>query len=350
MQPPIDADTSLWALVAIFAVAAAAVWTAGARLTRVVDVLAVRTGMGHAFAGMLLLAGMTSLPEVATVGVAAGSGSPGLAVANLLGSCAINVLLLAALDPLAGRGAMTSFIARPSTLLQGVLSMMILISAAAAMSAGDVEVFGVGLWTIVLALLAVGAFRLSSSYEKRTPWLPVDRDEAGDRQGAAEPERGGGPTLRLWLAVAGLGVVIFAAGAFLSWSGDAIATRSGLGQSFVGFLLVGVSTSLPEVTTVVIAYRLGRYEMAVGDIFGTNIFNTGLLLLADVAHRGEGVLNLAGGFEVVAALLGALMTGVLLLGLLERRNRTILGMGHDSAAVIVLFVAGEALLYPLSQA
>lgn len=129
MQPPIDADTSLWALVAIFAVAAAAVWTAGARLTRVVDVLAVRTGMGHAFAGMLLLAGMTSLPEVATVGVAAGSGSPGLAVANLLGSCAINVLLLAALDPLAGRGAMTSFIARPSTLLQGVLSMMILISA-----------------------------------------------------------------------------------------------------------------------------------------------------------------------------------------------------------------------------
>lgn len=349
MQPPIDADTPLWALMAVFAFAAAAVWTAGARLTRVVDVLAVRTGMGHAFAGMLLLAGMTSLPEVATVGVAAGSGSPSLAVANLLGSCAINVLLLAALDPLAGRGAMTSFIARPSTLLQGVLSMMILVSAAAAMSAGDVEVFGVGLWPIVLALLAAGAFRLSSSYEKRTPWLPVDRDEAGDRQGAAEPERGGGPTLRLWLAVAGLGAVIFAAGAFLSWSGDAIATRSGLGQSFVGFLLVGVSTSLPEVTTIVIAYRLGRYEMAVGDIFGTNIFNTGLLLLADVAHRGDGVLNLAGPFEIVAALLGALMTGVLLLGLLERRNRTILGMGHDSATVIGLFLAGAALLYPLSQ-
>src|SRR5690606_1513318 len=54
MQPPINADTALWALVAVFVVAAATVWTAGARLTRVVDVLAVRTGMGHAFAGMLL--------------------------------------------------------------------------------------------------------------------------------------------------------------------------------------------------------------------------------------------------------------------------------------------------------
>ena len=78
MQPPINADTPLWALMATFAIAAAAIWVAGTRLTRAVDVLAVRTGMGHAFAGMLLLAGATSLPEMATVGVAAGSGSPGL--------------------------------------------------------------------------------------------------------------------------------------------------------------------------------------------------------------------------------------------------------------------------------
>lgn len=350
MQPPVNADTPLWALIATFAIAAAAIWVAGTRLTRAVDVLSVRTGMGHAFAGMLLLAGVTSLPEMATVGVAAGSGSPDLALANLLGSSAINVLLLAALDPLIGRGAMTSFIARPSTLLQGVLGMMILIAAAAAMSAGDIALFGVGLWSIVLALLAVGAFRLSSSYEKRTPWVPADEDELAGERGKTKTERKDGPTRRLWLAVAGLGVVIFAAGAFLSWSGDAIATRSGLGQSFVGFLLVGVSTSLPEVTTIVAAYRMGRYELAVGDVFGTNIFNIGLLLLADAAHGGEPVLNLAGPFEVVAALLGALMTGVVVLGLLERRNRTILRMGYDSAAVIVLFVAGAALLYPLSQA
>src|SRR5690606_22659947 len=232
MEPLIDAGTPTWALVTIFLVAAAAVWVSGARLTRIVDVLALRTGMGHAFAGMLLLAGITSLPETATVGVAAGSGSPRLALANLLGSSAINVLLLAALDPLIGRGAMTSFIARPSTLLQGVLSMMVLICAAAAMSAGDVELFGVGLWSIVLALLAVGAFRLSSAYEKRTPWIPAD--EAGLKTKQEDPPPAAGPTSRLWLTVAGLGVVIFVAGALLSWSGDAIAERSGLGQSFVG--------------------------------------------------------------------------------------------------------------------
>lgn len=348
MQPPIDAGTPTWALVAIFVVAAAAVWMSGARLTRIVDVLAVRTGMGHAFAGMLLLAGITSLPETATVGVAAGSGSPDLALANLLGSSAINVLLLAALDPLIGRGAMTGFIARPSTMLQGVLSAMILVTAAAAMIIGDVPVLGVGVWTVVLAALALGAFRLSSAYEQRTPWVPAEPRDGHDRrdEGLFSDDRS---TRALWLAVAGLALVIFAAGALLSWTGDAIAVQSGLGQGSIGFLLVGVSTSLTEVTTIIVAYRLGRYEMAMGDIFGTNIFNTGLLLLADAAHRGEPVLDLAGPFEAVAALLGALMTGVLLLGLLERRDRTILRMGYDSAAVIALFMVGAALLYPLSQ-
>ncbi|HZW17027.1 MAG TPA: sodium:calcium antiporter [Brevundimonas sp.] len=348
MQPPIDAGTPTWVLVAVFIFAASAVWVSGARLTRIVDGLALRTGMGHAFAGMLLLAGITSLPETATVGVAAGSGSPNLALANLLGSSAINVLLLAALDPLIGRGAMTGFIARPSTMLQGVLSTMILVTAAAAMIIGDVPVLGVGVWTIVLAALALGAFRLSSSYEGRTPWIPAEPRDGHDgrEEGLFSDDRS---TRTLWLSVVGLGAVIFAAGALLSWSGDAIAVQSGLGQSFVGFLLVGFSTSLPEVTTIVVAYRLGRYEMAVGDIFGTNIFNTGLLLLADAAHRGEPVLNLAGPFEAVAALLGALMTCVFLLGLLERRDRTILRMGYDSAAVIVLFLAGAVLLYPLSQ-
>src|SRR5690606_25093109 len=210
MEPLIDAGTPTWALVTIFLVAAAAVWVSGARLTRIVDVLALRTGMGHAFAGMLLLAGITSLPETATVGVAAGSGSPDLALANLLGSSAINVLLLAVLDPVIGRGAMTSFIARPSTLLQGVLSMMVLVAAAVAMSVGDVAVLGVGMWSITLFLLAIGAFRISSSYEQRTPWIPA-KSEGRKNRTTEKAFSDGRSTPRLWFAVAGLGAVIFAA-------------------------------------------------------------------------------------------------------------------------------------------
>jgi cation:H+ antiporter len=56
---------------------------------------------------------------------------------------------------------------------------------------------------------------------------------------------------------------------------------------------------------------------------------------------------MVGRFEVVASLLGILMTGILLLGLLERWDRTLLGMGYDSAALIAVFIGGVGLLYGL---
>lgn len=337
-----------WSLWAIFAASAAAVWVAGARLTKQVDRLATITGMGHAFAGMLLLAGLTSLPEIATVGTAAASGNPSLAIANLLGSASINLVLLAMLDPLIGRGALTSFAARPVTLFQGVLSLMILVFAAAGMSTGDVQVFGVGLWTLGLAGFAVIAMRAAALYEKRIVWAAVDAPEAEAEPKEEAEEKGS--LARLWLGIALGGAVIFVAGSLLALTGEALAERTGMGDSFTGFILVGFSTSLTEVVAIVTAYRLRRYELAIGDIFGTNIFNTALLLLADVLNPEEPVLNITGAFESFAALLGAAMTGVFLLGLLERRDRTILRMGYDSAIVILLFAGGVMILYALGQA
>src|SRR5690606_38640521 len=121
---------------------------------------------------------------------------------------------------------------------------------------------------------------------------------------------------------------IFAAGFLLSLSGDGLAVQTGLGTSFVGFVLVGFSTSLPELSTVIAAMRLKRHAMAVGDILGSNVFNLLLIFLTDVVFVGDPVLNHAGRFEIAASLLGIVMMVILLLGLLERRDRTVLRMGY----------------------
>jgi cation:H+ antiporter len=81
----------------------------------------------------------------------------------------------------------------------------------------------------------------------------------------------------------------------LSKTGDAIAEQSGLGASLVGFVLVAFATSLPELSSIIAALRRRRYEMAVGDIFGTNLFNIGLLFVADLAYPGGPVLREGGG-------------------------------------------------------
>lgn len=94
-----DAGTSpLWANSALFALGAALVWLAGTRLARYAAAIADLTGLDQAFAGMLLLGCLTSLPEAANVVTSSYLGNPALAVNNLLGSASINIVLLAVAD------------------------------------------------------------------------------------------------------------------------------------------------------------------------------------------------------------------------------------------------------------
>lgn len=324
-------------------------------MVRLVDRLAARTGMGQGFAGMLLLGGIVSLTEISTVSTAAFTGTPLLALNNLLGSESINLFLLAAVDPLSGREALTSFIVKPAMLMQGTLAIVLLALVAMAMVVGDAAIFGIGLWSTAIFLFCMAALWMSSHYQERLVWIPAEEAEQSQEEIAAEPAESQNdcsqnePLSLHIIKLIGFAVVIFASGFALSMTGDALAEQTGLGTSFVGFLLVGMSTSLPELSTITAAIRLKRYEMAIGDILGSNVFNLLLIFLTDVVYTGDDpVLNHAGRFEITAALLGIIMIGILILGLLERRDSTIFKMGYDSAAMVVTFLAGVGFLYVLS--
>jgi cation:H+ antiporter len=115
----------------------------------------------------------------------------------------------------------------------------------------------------------------------------------------------------------------------------------------VGFGLIGVATSMPELSSIVTALRIRRYEMAFGQVLGTNFINLALILVADVFFRGGPVINELGRFEILSALLGAILTGIFMVGLLEQRNPRMMRMGYDSLAVIVLFGCGLTLLFAI---
>src|SRR5918994_5636612 len=137
----------LWANVAIFLGSAAVVWFAGTRLARYADAIAMETGLGREILGVLLLGGMTSLPELAVATTASLAGTPALSVNDVLGSAAINVLILALADAALGRGALTSTLGSPGVLLQGVLGIILLSLVVAATLTGDIVVLGIGAWS-----------------------------------------------------------------------------------------------------------------------------------------------------------------------------------------------------------
>lgn len=333
----------LWVNIAIFLAAAVFVWAAGTRLTHALDAVSRKTGWGQAFVGMLLLGGITSLPEIANSITASWTGNPALAINNLLGSAAINIVLLAVADAFIGRDAVTSVVARPSTLMMATLCMLVLVTVAAAVTVTDIPVFGVGIWSVAICAFSIGAFGLAVGYDKRAPWTVKD----GDANAKDEPEdEDDGTSMRsLVITSAITGAIIFVAGYALSQTGDALAEQTGIGSGMVGFALIGLSTSMPELSSITAALRLKRYEMAFGQVLGTNFINLSLVLLNDLVFTGGPVINELSRFETVSALLGAVLIGVFLVGLLERRNPTMMKMGWDSLAVMVLFAGGLVLLY-----
>lgn len=334
---------SLWQLISVFAISAGSVWFAGWRLAGYVDALAERTRLGHAFTGMLLLGGITSLPEVAAVSTSAAAGNAPLAVNNLLGTASINVLLLAMADLLYGRKALTAVAGRSATLMQGVLSMLLATAVAMIATIGDVDLFGVGAGALALAATAILALWLASDFEHRHVWEVVGETEGEGEELRKDERSTGALTRRIGMCA----FLILCAGFFLSSSADKIADETGLGAGMVGFVLVGFATSLPEVSSITAAVRMRRYQLAIGDVFGTNIFNIMLIFLADLVYRGQPVLAEAGQFEVLGAILAALLTGIFIVGLLERRDRTIFRMGYDAVGAVLVFALG---LWFLSRA
>ncbi len=343
------AALGLAANLAIFAAAAAFVWMAGVRITRYANVISVRTGMGQALVGMLLLGGVTSLPEVAVAVSAAAHGDGALAVNSVLGGIAMQVAILAVADMAIGRKALTAVVPNPIVFLQGAFKVFLLSVVASAIVVGDVAFLGIGLWMWLLFFLCAFAMWTLANTRGRRPWRVVDdKDLEGEekRHAEREAERDASQSLRSTVAKAtAAAAVIVAAGYVLSRTGDAIAEQTGLGESFVGAVFVAIATSLPEVSTVLTAARAGLYTMAVSDIFGTNLFDITLLFVIDAVAGGEPVLNSAGRFSTFAAIIGITVTMMFVAGVAERRDRTILRMGIDSAGVLVTYLGGLVILY-----
>lgn len=350
MEVLVFASLPLAANLGIFAAAACVIWIAGVKLTVYAKIIAERTGAEQAFIGILLLGAVVSLPETATTVAAAVAGDARLAVNTLLGGITATVAILAVTDAFTGAEPLSTDVSHPIVLLQGILVVLFLAIAAAGIVVGDTAIAGVGLWTTALLAFYMLFILVSKHYGAKETWVASDKDGAKHPQKAEARreervrQRSSG---RVALLTAITSATILAAGFALAGTGEALAQQTGLGTSFVGMLLGGVATSLPEVTTTIAAVRLAQYEMAFADAFGTNLFSTMLLFVADLAYAGGPVLNEVDRFSLFAMLLGILLTGIYLAGIVERRPKAVLRMGIDSVIVLFAYAGGLVALFCL---
>ncbi len=232
------------------------------QLARYGDVIAMRTGLGGMFIGVLLLAGATSLPEVLTTISSLAQGIPNLAAGNLMGSNMFNMVILAILD----FASQQERILRKSALkhaLSGSLAVfMIGMVVFFIMARIPAHIGWVGLDSLAIMagyLIALWLIQSSSSPAKLTT-VDVIPDNF--------PSLWNG-FLGFALAAAGLVVIT----PWMVRVSSIIAETTGLGATFVGSTLVAIVTSLPELVTTLAALKIGASDMAIGNLFGSNMFN-----------------------------------------------------------------------------
>ncbi|MGI9465036.1 MAG: sodium:calcium antiporter, partial [Aestuariivirgaceae bacterium] len=142
--------------------------------------------------------------------------------------------------------------------------------------------------------------------------------------------------------------MILICGVLLVNAADAIAAQTGLGTSFIGVTVLAAATSLPELSTTITAARLGAYTMAISNIFGSNLIMLVLLFPADILYQAGPILEQAGRPEILALISGVLVTAIYVAGLLVRRKPQILGMGLDSACVLLVYSISLVVFYFVS--
>lgn len=324
-----------------FAACTLATGYAGSRLSRYADVIGEKTGLGGTWIGLVLLASVTSLPELVTgITAVAWADAPNIAVGDVLGSQVFNLAILVVLDYL-HRGSSLYTKAKQSHVLSagfGVLLMalvgfdMLLASQTSAYSYAHI-----GYSTPLIIALYLVAMRTLYRYEVRqiAEFMTESAERYRDitlRQAATR------------YAIAAL--VVVAAGIWLPFVGTQIARLYAWHDSFVGTLFIAAATSLPEMVVTLAAMRLGAIDMAIANLLGSNLFNVAIIAIDDLAYTRGALLAAVAPAQALSVFSALMMTGAVVVGLIYRaEGRVLRRLGWVSLLLVVLYLANTWVLF-----
>lgn len=231
----------------------------GEILVRGAAKLARQLGVSALVVGLTVVAFGTSAPEVAVSMQSAHAGEDDLAIANVVGSCIMNILIVLGLAALV----------RPLRVSRNVINtdapVMLFFTAMFMLFAFDNGM--IDRWQGAFFIAALAMYTLVTYFEaRRHPKIVEEEYERDPRQGQG--------SLPLNIVAIVIGIFGLVKGSDLMVDGAVgIARILGISTRIIGLTVVALGTSLPELATCIIAARRGQPDIAVGNIVGSNIFN-----------------------------------------------------------------------------
>ena len=274
------------------------------RISSCVDELDKQTKMGGALIGGILLAGVTSLPELITsISSTTMLNNPDLAFGNILGSNAFNIFILAVGNLFFIKAIIFNHTGKSNTKTNIISTVIYLIILFSFYSLTMGRIGHVGISSIFIGILYYINLRLISDEE--------DANSSCDQSCCSLP-------LLIFQFIFWAIVLVFSS-LFISITTDKIAQSTGIGSSFIGAMFLGVATSLPEMTSLISLIRLKNYDLAVGNIVGSNLFNFAIIALTDLFYLSGSIFEIADTSNTLLVIVG-LSESIILTYMLVRKE------------------------------
>ena len=317
-----------------FALSAAVIAFVAFKMTQYANVIAVRTRLGGMFVGTILLAAGTSAPEIITNASSVRLGVPNLAAGDLFGSGMFNMLILALLSVVCTRTRILRQVSTSHALTASLATLLTGMAALFVLARIPWRIGWLGLDSLSMILVYGGGIWLIQQ-ENRRSVAPV----------GIELDVPGIGLKHASLGFVGSLAVLVAASPWLVRAAKEIALITGLGTGLVGVTLFAFVTSLPEIVAVLVAVRLGAYDMAVGNLFGSNVFNMLAMGITDGFYtQGLFFSDIDANFAL-AGLIVLVLINLGLVGNLARPEKKLWFVEPDALLIILTFVGGLLLLY-----
>lgn len=318
-----------------FGAVAAAVALIGIVLARSADRLGSALKLERSITGFVMLAAATSLPELIVSCQVARTGAVDMAVGSILGSCLMNLLILAAID--LSRRSRRGMLSRQAAAHALASLSSILLAALVATGALLPNMPTLGRIHSMSVILCIGyALTFRMVFVDRATNMSVDSEDESIKK-PASPK---GPLL---VYVAAAGGILLLSPILASTSND-LAAFLQLSGTFFGAVFLAFVTSLPEVVTTHEASRMKADDMAIGNILGSNAFNLLILVAVDISYSGPLFTALSAG-HAIAALGIIITTTIATMGLLYRVEKRIWYLEPHAVGVIGFAILFFYLLY-----
>ena len=329
-------------------VAAVVILGASLFLAKSADVIAIKTGLGRSFVGVVLLATATSLPELGT-GISAVTvvGEPDLALGGAFGSNLFNLLIIGLMDIFWWRRFLLNHVGMSSVVI-GTLGIIVISLGGIAVLMHDMSSALDGWPVSPLSIVLVVGFAVAMYFiylfeqsKGASDKAPEKDDDSGQYASERLPRH-----LVIYVFSA---LVVVGAAVWLSFVSDDLAVEMGWDASFMGTQFLAAATSLPELATSFAALRIGAPELAITNLLGSNLFNMGFVLfLDDVAYTGSPIWTAVSPVHALTGAIAVVMTAVVVLAVVTRPRKNRPGVVTiESGVLIGVYAIASFLVFTL---